>query len=58
MDSAQASLSRDVIYYTVNNEIKDQTDKQTNKQTKRTQTDRQGGVQIDTIGTQTDLTNR
>ena len=34
----------DVIYHTVNNEIKKQ-----HRQTKRTETDRQGGVQADTI---------
>ena len=37
----------DVCYYTVNNEIKDQTDRQTNRQTKRTQTDRPWGKRTD-----------
>ena len=44
----------DVCYYRVNNEIKDQTD----RLNVHRQTDREGGVQIDIIGTQTDLTNR
>ena len=54
MDPAQTSRSkvrRNLLH-------SEQWNKRPHRQTKRTETDRQGGVRIDTIGTQRDLMDR